>query len=186
MPHHQSLLEADWESLCKSTPLHFINPRREVEQVLLEIQQTELLLTEAMHGAIVADALRVPWIPVRLYGNFLDFKWQDWSQSLGLRLSISDVPPIYQRKGLGPRHLVQTSKKVLATAGLGKAKWNYLRTKASTNTDVQQSLRALEQVAKEQEPCLSNESRLNALQNSLNEKLEVLRQDWIRGEFRQF
>ena len=37
-----------------------------------------------MHGAIVADALRVPWIPVHTDTNILSFKWQDWCLSTGV------------------------------------------------------------------------------------------------------
>ena len=67
MPHLQSVAFADWKKLCAQIGFHCIDPRAGVEHVLRELQATELLLAEAMHGAIVADALRVPWIPVRVY-----------------------------------------------------------------------------------------------------------------------
>src|SRR5262249_35878333 len=40
----------------------------------------------ALHGAIAADTLRVPWIPVHDSRNddTLLFKWQDWCLSVGL------------------------------------------------------------------------------------------------------
>jgi succinoglycan biosynthesis protein ExoV len=54
--------------------------------VLSEISHTKLLLAEALHGAIAADALRVPWIPVHDARNedTLLFKWQDWCLSVAL------------------------------------------------------------------------------------------------------
>ena len=37
-----------------------------------------------MHGAIAADALRVPWIPVITNAGIPAFKWSDWCQSMEL------------------------------------------------------------------------------------------------------
>jgi succinoglycan biosynthesis protein ExoV len=37
-----------------------------------------------MHGAILADTLRVPWIPVITSPIINVFKWRDWTMSLGL------------------------------------------------------------------------------------------------------
>ena len=45
-----------------------------------------------MHGAIVADALRVPWIPARLYGHFMEFKWRDWTESIEVPLELASMP----------------------------------------------------------------------------------------------
>ena len=73
-----------WKALCQSLNLHYIDPTQPVEQVLSEIACSEILFAEAMHGAIVADALRVPWVAVKTKRDILDFKWSDWLSSVQL------------------------------------------------------------------------------------------------------
>jgi hypothetical protein len=53
--------------------------------VLAAIESSEMVLAEAMHGAIVADALRIPWVPLQLYDQILNLKWHDWCGSLGIK-----------------------------------------------------------------------------------------------------
>lgn len=83
MPHWRYAFD-DWERVCRRIGFGYIDPRRDVEETIAQIRQTGVLITEAMHGAIVADALRVPWIAVRSTPAILDFKWRDWCASLGL------------------------------------------------------------------------------------------------------
>src|SRR5437588_1862503 len=101
MPHYQSFHHVDWTELCKREGIKLIDPRESVEKVIAEIEQTKLLLTEAMHGAIVADALRVPWVPLRIYGHFYELKWRDWTQSIEVPLNISDLKPLYDSSAMG-------------------------------------------------------------------------------------
>lgn len=86
MPHFSEVIHnpSGWQALCQSLGMHYIDPTAAVEQVLSEIGDSEILFTEAMHGAIVADALRTPWIAVKTKIGILDFKWNDWLSSLGL------------------------------------------------------------------------------------------------------
>src|SRR5439155_10040399 len=48
---------------------------------------------ESLHGAIVADALRVPWVPLRIRRNphTSPFKWEDWCSSMELPYGPTDV-----------------------------------------------------------------------------------------------
>jgi succinoglycan biosynthesis protein ExoV len=64
--------------------------------VIEKIRSARLVLAEAMHAAIVADSLRVPWIAVSSSPKVSSFKWLDWTQSmelpyLPLRLPASTV-----------------------------------------------------------------------------------------------
>lgn len=93
MPHWESVLDGEWESVCAEAGLHFINPCAPVDQVLDAILASELVVTEAMHGAIVADALRVPWIPARPIQVQHHHKWFDWANALQLDLHPRPLAP---------------------------------------------------------------------------------------------
>jgi succinoglycan biosynthesis protein ExoV len=183
MPHHQSAPEAGWNRLCQRAGLHYIDPRSSVDEVLLQIRQSELLVAEAMHGAIAADALRVPWIPVRIYGNFMEFKWRDWAESVQAPLHIANVPPVFDRQLVSKKGFVHAFKKVAATAGIGKAKWKRLQIRPSTEREVSESLRALEKVSKTSKPCLSPDNSIGQAETRLSERLAELREDWKCGRF---
>lgn len=92
IPHWESARDGSWEDVCRVAGLHYIDPRSSVEEVLDQIRASELVLAEAMHGAIVSDALRVPWIPVRPVQGDHRMKWYDWASALGIDLRPHAVP----------------------------------------------------------------------------------------------
>lgn len=94
MPHWQS--EPDlWKAVCARIGCRFIDPRAEPAAVLAALRATDVLITEAMHGAIVADALRVPWIPVRTREGINAFKWEDWCRSVALDYRPLALPTLW-------------------------------------------------------------------------------------------
>ena len=90
MPYFHSLDYLDWEAICRELGFHYISPRSEkgVEDTLREIAASRRLITEAMHGAILADVFRVPWhrfvfsTPHTEGAMVSDFKWKDWLFSI--------------------------------------------------------------------------------------------------------
>jgi len=86
MPHWQSIDSGNWEEACKRAGINFIDARRPIEEVLSEILRSRLVIAEAMHGAIVADALRVPWLPVTPINAVHADKWHDWAEALDMNL----------------------------------------------------------------------------------------------------
>ena len=114
MPHHASARRADWPQCCRLAGVHYIEPRASVPEVLREIGRTHLLVTEAMHGAIVADALRVPWVAARFYDGIHAFKWEDWCGSLGLRYCpVTSGAPIDRAEGWRPKLVANSSFNVV-------------------------------------------------------------------------
>lgn len=98
MPHVHHAVSSDkiWQAACDALNIRYIDPRWPVHQVLQQIYATEVLITEAMHGAIAADALRIPWISVVTSPRILQFKWQDWCASMHLPYRPRHFLPLSQ------------------------------------------------------------------------------------------
>lgn len=84
MPHFASLSTGNWKAACEQAGFEFLDPFAASEETVQRIRRARIVIADAMHAAIVADALRVPWIPVVLSPQSNTFKWLDWTLSLGL------------------------------------------------------------------------------------------------------
>lgn len=93
VPHHSSMPYNDWASASALAGFDYVSPRDTVENVLSAINKAELVVAEAMHGAIVADTLRVPWVPVVASAAIDELKWRDWTRSLELPFEPVRIPP---------------------------------------------------------------------------------------------
>ena len=125
MPTGHSIQNNDWEAVCEKLGFHYISSHWSVEKTLLEMTRCSVLMTEAMHGAIVADALRIPWIPINCYGYVLDFKWKDWLSSLNMTYQPRLITPLY---GPPPEadaitDLKHAVKRTLMTCGVWSDRW---------------------------------------------------------------
>ncbi len=98
MPHYGSVHLYDWQYICSELGLNFINPKDDVETVLNAILDSERLITEALHGAITADAFRIPWAAVKLHSQINAFKWQDWSKSLEMEYNPVILPRLFSKQ----------------------------------------------------------------------------------------
>lgn len=93
IPYYKSLEKINWEKLCEINGWKLINvASKDVENFLQEVSECELILAEAMHGAIIADILRIPWKRMKFFAHEFEkesvseFKWKDWLFSLDIRL----------------------------------------------------------------------------------------------------
>jgi succinoglycan biosynthesis protein ExoV len=91
-PHYNSVRASRWREVCDQVGLVFIDPHWTPSQVLGALAGSRLVLAEAMHGAIVADTLRIPWIPLVCSPEISSFKWTDWTMSLVLPYRPISIP----------------------------------------------------------------------------------------------
>ncbi len=86
--------------ICHDLSIGFLTPDVPFETFIETIRSARLVITEAMHGAIMADALRTPWIPVQFLQH-QKFKWQDWFASIELPYENRVLRPVFWDRGWG-------------------------------------------------------------------------------------
>ncbi len=178
MPHWYSAENGDWRAVCELAGIHYIDPLGGVETVLSEIRAAKLLITEALHGAIVADALRVPWAPVRAYKHILEVKWLDWCEALGLDYAPHPLRPLYGEGAIRKR-LGRTPRWArLERWAAGPAAWAGRRLEAAW---AEQNARALRRLRREARPCLSSEAALRLATERMLSAVDRLRGDYHNG-----
>ena len=92
IPHWESTVGGLWPDVCRAADLTYVDPCGEAKAVIGAIAGSRLVIAESMHAAILADALRVPWVAVTTSRQINSFKWQDWATSLGLTYRPRRMP----------------------------------------------------------------------------------------------
>ncbi|HEU4800870.1 MAG TPA: hypothetical protein VFS94_09565 [Gemmatimonadales bacterium] len=178
MPHHVSRDLYDWASLSRRLGLVYLDPRAPVPRLLARMKRLKLVLAEAMHGAIVADALRVPWVPVRAYDHINSFKWHDWADSLELSYEPVDLPALADNHQLHPaRRLNDYAKQAWrrkSLTRLGAPK----RQVPSTQAEIDHASATLAGLAREEHGRLSEDSVLADRVRRLQDALARVSADW--------
>jgi succinoglycan biosynthesis protein ExoV len=124
IPHHHSIKRGHWEQVAEQAHMTFVDPRWPVAAVMEQFSRAKLVITEAMHGAIVADTLRIPWLPILIAPDALPFKWTDWALSLDLPYEPVRIPASSAWEALFHRTLMQRAKRqgLVASALVGDMK----------------------------------------------------------------
>jgi succinoglycan biosynthesis protein ExoV len=98
MPHFESLARGPWAAAAASAGVRLIDPRGDPRAIYAAIAGCRLLLSEALHGAIVADALRVPWVALRPVAAVHRMKWHDWAEAMALTPRFQVLPAASSRE----------------------------------------------------------------------------------------
>jgi len=171
MPHWESMGNGYWEQVCRLAGINLIDPRRPVEEVIKELLRSKLVVTESMHGAIVADAFRIPWVPVFPIDPENREKWFDWAESLKITL---------QPHTLWPSRITEAHCTARYRPRLGPFLKSLATSPFSTTIDkgmIYLAARKLAQLAKVA-PTLSDDNIINGVTGKMQEKLQQLQRDY--------
>lgn len=174
IPHWISLERGYWNQACEQAGVTLIDPRQNVEVIINQIMKSKVVIAEAMHGAIIADALRVPWIPVLPMDRANHFKWTDWTESMGI--------------GYKPQRLSPSSLKELKFNALSKNRVTSKLVSMIDNSSIRgvgnkilidRASRDLQNLSNTV-PSLSSDSVLDLAINAMLEKVDLFRRDFKR------
>lgn len=92
VPHWESTIGSIWPAVCQTVGVTYVDPRGEAKAVIRAIAQSELVIAESMHAAILADAFRVPWVAVTTSQEINGFKWSDWADTVEVAYRPRQIP----------------------------------------------------------------------------------------------
>jgi succinoglycan biosynthesis protein ExoV len=164
MPHFESAERGAWQQAAIMAGVRLIDPREPPEAILAAIASCRLILSEALHGVIVADALRVPWIAVRPLARIHRPKWYDWAMTLDLKPRFHPLP-------------ASTLHEWMLTGTLARYPRPWLWPAIHTANNARRTERAAEALSRMTgvEPQLSGASALDRCQTRQHDALTALR-----------
>ncbi|MCF7849219.1 MAG: polysaccharide pyruvyl transferase family protein [Kiritimatiellales bacterium] len=188
VPHWSTLRNWDWPAMCRDIGFHYIDPGCGVEPFLDQVAASELVVAEAMHGAIAADLLRVPWIPLKSYPRTLAFKWRDWCQSLELEYNPCRLPCLYSGKRVSDKMIDMVpgtvTRRALKRAGIERVARGLVETvvRKANRTRSARVAQALRAIPHHHPRYLSDAAVLEDREQRLLQQLDRLRRDTTTRE----
>ncbi len=178
MPHHSSIPLFDWQSTCNKLGFYYISPQQSVDSVLSKMQKCNRIVTEAMHGAIVADALRIPWCAVSYSPSFLKFKWEDWTSVLDIDALIHQLPFVL-KAGIPEKQVrAWKIKQFAGSFGIGKEKWRDFPKINANNENIDSLQDKLNDLKQTDYFRLSSNESISILDHKLKNALQYLKKTY--------
>lgn len=143
--------------ICGNLGLDYVTPELPHEDFVGAISRARCVLTEAMHGAILADTMRTPWLCCHIM-HHNRFKWQDWCGSLGV-----PYDPVFLGAGFSDAGLTSPAR-------LPRVMVSVLRRRRIE--------RRLRKLMREGEPLLSEEEVLAGRKRQLRGLAEEINQEF--------
>ena len=140
-----------WKQIAEHIGIHYIDPRNsDPTSVINELISSEYVITESLHGAIVADTFGIPWLPINTMPHINAFKWHDWCESVNLTYEPEHLITIYPATDAGlMKTLVNKGKALLGRKQLNrilKERRSYLSNRNIINNHIHNMMGKLEQL----------------------------------------
>lgn len=84
-------LPLNWDRIANRAEITYLSPANDSNGVIQTLAGANLVLAESLHGAIIADTFRIPWVPVSISPAFNNHKWLDWAESLEMEISFEEL-----------------------------------------------------------------------------------------------
>jgi succinoglycan biosynthesis protein ExoV len=171
MPHFESAARGAWVAAAAVAGIELIDPRDDPVANIAAIGRCRVLISEAMHGVIVADALRVPWIAVLPLAHAHRAKWHDWADTLDLRIEFRGLAAssMLERLHASPLAALHCGRRLLA--GADRPLRDVVRRRF-----IDRAARALT-LAAAATPQLSTAAAVDRCQTRMLDRLEAVRRD---------
>jgi succinoglycan biosynthesis protein ExoV len=129
IPHHSSDKWADYERILSDTDIEYISTlgTNSVTNFIAQVKGCDYIITEALHGAIIADLFRKPWVSISTGAQVYDFKWNDWCQSLNLSYQPYSFDGLVTRNIAWYIRCENIYKRGFNLIGIGKDRWRNKR-----------------------------------------------------------
>jgi succinoglycan biosynthesis protein ExoV len=181
MPHIWSDRNWDWRRSVEELGLVYISPRDDARETIRRIGGLRGLITEAMHGAIVADALRTPWLAVGISPKFESSKWCDWGGALGVPIHFHSIPALRGTSWPRLAVLMRANLKLYGDRFRGQSKAPAGR--PSSNLEIAEMQYRMRDLMENGNFQLSDERRLDAAIERTVEAIQRLKRDKDAGKF---
>lgn len=176
IPHHKNLFihsSFSLENAVAEAGLELLSPELPSKDVLKKIAGASLVVTESLHGAIVADAYRVPWVPVKFGPRVTPFKWHDWASSLDVKMEFFDLLPFFNA-------LYRMERRANGALRRNSIFLDWRKHAGRFESFISPLLSRRLRVAAARRPELSAESILSSRKNQLYEAIEMFRKDFSK------
>ncbi|ASJ73005.1 Exopolysaccharide glucosyl ketal-pyruvate-transferase [Granulosicoccus antarcticus IMCC3135] len=180
MPHHRSEQYIDWQTICDQLGIKFITAQQPVDDCLAQLRSCKRVITEAMHGAIVADAMRIPWTPVKFSPLFREDKWYDFAESMQLKLSFYPLPFINHQSMPFLKMVEVGSKKFISQTFNIKPKWQELIFNGfgKNSESTLELIESLKEVISLNKTCMSSDEVVESVTDKQYELVSKLKEDY--------
>jgi hypothetical protein len=177
MPHIDSDARADFRYLAQLLGFKYVAPTEPLEAIVAAFGAARRVVTESLHGAILADMLRVPWTPLVTHKRINTFKWRDYCASIDVPycpvvLSSALIDSAPSRRIARWRHRCEAAlaRRLPIVDGLSPlAPW-----RASSAKDYARSAEQIDTFVMRRPGTLSCNKRLAMLQHRMLERADGL------------
>jgi succinoglycan biosynthesis protein ExoV len=172
IPHYASAINANLKWACDLIGFEYLAPTDSLENIVKTIVSSELVVTESLHGAIIADAYGIPWVPASSpFISRAAFKWQDWCLTIGRTYDPLILPKLTSRHCSSGKLFLNSVRYGMSSLNLGPERWLDKQTKIHGEKDLIIFSQALVNGVKEKYPNFSSPLVIASLQERIYQKI---------------